>query len=79
MITSENQWEIKCKPRIKTEPQHIRCSLIYKIDFGFSAEAVVGIETSTMQKGAISWECLNTFVHHCLNAKLCYCTHVGIV
>ena len=29
---------------------------------------------STMQKGAILWKCLNTFVPHCLNAKLCYCT-----
>ena len=51
MITSENQRQIKFKPRIKTEPQHIRCSLIYRIDFGFLAEAVVRIEISTMQKG----------------------------
>ena len=51
MITSENQRQIKFKPRIKTEPQHVRCSLICKIDLGFSAEVVVGIEMSTMQKG----------------------------
>ena len=27
-----------------------------------------------MQKGAILQKCDNTFVPHCLNAKLCYCT-----
>ena len=27
-----------------------------------------------MQKGAILWKCVNTFVPHCLNPKLCYCT-----
>ena len=31
----------------------------------------------TMQKGAILGKCVNTFVPHCLNAKLCYCTRVG--
>ena len=31
---------------------------------------------STMQKEAILQKCLNTFVPHCLNAKLCYCTRV---
>ena len=51
MITSERQKQIIFKPRIKTDPQHIRCSLIHRIDFGFLAEAVVGIEMSTMQKG----------------------------
>ena len=35
MMTSENQRQIKFKPRIKAEPQHIRCSLIYRIDFDF--------------------------------------------
>ena len=29
-----------------------------------------------MQKGAILRKCVNTFVPHCLNAKLCYCTQV---
>ena len=29
-----------------------------------------------MQKGAILWKCVKTFVPHCLNAKLCYCTQV---
>ena len=29
-----------------------------------------------MQKGAILWKSVNTFVPHCLNAKLCYCTQV---
>ena len=29
-----------------------------------------------MQKGAILGKCVNTFVPHCLNAKLCYCTQV---
>ena len=32
----------------KIEPQQIRCSLIYNIDFGFWGEAVGGIEMSTM-------------------------------
>ena len=31
---------------------------------------------STMQEGAILRKRLNTFVPHCLNAKLCYCTQV---
>ena len=31
----------------------------------------------TMQKGAILQKCLNTFVPHCLKAKVCYCTRVG--
>ena len=35
-----------------------------------------GISKSTMQKGAILGKCVNTFVPHCLNAKLCYCTQV---
>ena len=35
-----------------------------------------GISISTMQKGAILRKCVNTFVPHCLNAKLCYCTRV---
>ena len=35
-----------------------------------------GISISTMQKGAILRKCVNTFVPHCLNAKLCYCTQV---
>ena len=35
-----------------------------------------GISMSTMQKGAILPKCLNTFVPHCLNAKLWYCTQV---
>ena len=35
-----------------------------------------GISISTMQKGAILQKCVNTFVPHCLNAKLCYCTQV---
>ena len=34
------------------------------------------ISISTMQKGAILRKCVNTFVPHCLNAKLCYCTQV---
>ena len=29
-----------------------------------------------MQKGAILWKYVNTFVPHYLNAKLCYCTQV---
>ena len=29
-----------------------------------------------MQKEAILRKCVNTFVPHCLNAKLCYCTQV---
>ena len=29
-----------------------------------------------MQKGAILRKCVNTFVPHSLNAKLCYCTKV---
>ena len=29
-----------------------------------------------MQKGAILWKCVNTFVPYCLNPKLCYCTQV---
>ena len=35
-----------------------------------------GMSISTMQKGAILRKCVNTFVRHCLNAKLCYCTQV---
>ena len=35
-----------------------------------------GISISTMQKGAILRKCVNTFVPHCLNAKLCYWTQV---
>ena len=35
-----------------------------------------GISISTMQKGAILRKCVNTFVPHCLNAKLCYCKQV---
>ena len=35
-----------------------------------------GISISTMQKAAILRKCVNTFVPHCLNAKLCYCTQV---
>ena len=35
-----------------------------------------GISISTMQKGAILQNCVNTLVPHCLNAKLCYCTQV---
>ena len=35
-----------------------------------------GISISTMQKGAILRNCVNTFVPHCLNVKLCYCTQV---
>ena len=35
-----------------------------------------GIGMSTMEKEAISQKCLNTFVPHCLNAKLCNCTQV---
>ena len=35
-----------------------------------------GIGISTMQKGAILRKCVNTFVPHCLNAKLSYCTQV---
>ena len=31
---------------------------------------------STMKNGAILQKCVNTFVPHCLNAKLCYCRHV---
>ena len=34
------------------------------------------IGISTMQKGAILWKYVNTFVPHYLNAKLCYCTQV---
>ena len=48
MITSENQRETTFKPRIKLNHNS---SLIYNIDFGFSGEAVRGIEVSTMQKG----------------------------
>ena len=43
----------------------------FNIDFGGK-----GISISTMQKGAILRKCVNTFVPHCLNAKLCYCTQV---
>ena len=39
----------------------------YNIDFGGK-----GIGMSTMQKEAILQKYLNTFVPHCLNAKLCY-------
>ena len=35
-----------------------------------------GISISTMQKGAILRKSVSTFVPHCLNAKLCYCTEV---
>ena len=31
---------------------------------------------STMEKEAILQKCRNTFVPHCVNAKLCYCTQV---
>ena len=44
MIASENQREIKFKPRIKLN--HNKYA-----DFGFSGEAVGGIEMSTTQKG----------------------------
>ena len=37
-----------------------------------------GISISTMQKGAILQKCVNTFVPHCLNAKLYYCTQVEL-
>ena len=43
----------------------------FNIDFGGK-----GISISTMQKGAILRKCVNTFVPHCRNAKLCYCTQV---
>ena len=36
-----------------------------------------GISIFTMQKGAILRKSVNTFVSHCLNAKLCYCIQVG--
>ena len=36
----------------------------------------MGIGVSTMQNGAILRKCLNTFVPHCLNAKLCFCTQL---
>ena len=29
-----------------------------------------------MKNGAILQKCANSFVPHCLKAKLCYCTHV---
>ena len=35
-----------------------------------------GAVMSIMEKEAISQKCLNTFVPHCLNAKLCNCTQV---
>ena len=35
-----------------------------------------GIGMSTMKKGSILQKCVNTFVPHCLKAKLCYCRHV---
>ena len=31
-----------------------------------------------MQKGVILRKCVNTFVPHCLYAKLCYCTQVEL-
>ena len=37
----------------------------------------MGIGMSTTQKGAILRKCLNTFVPHWLNGKLCYGTPVG--
>ena len=37
-----------------------------------------GIGKSSIQKGAILRKCLNTFVPHCLNAKLYYCTQVEL-
>ena len=51
----------------------------YNIDFGRKGlgRQGKGIGMPTMQKGAILQKCLNTFVPHCLNAKLCYCTRVG--
>ena len=50
----------------------------YNIDFGGRGwgRQGKGISISTMQKGAILRKCVNTFVPHCLNAKLCYCTQV---
>ena len=36
------------------------------------------IGKSTIQKGGILQKCLNTFVPHCLNAKLCFCTQVEL-
>ena len=47
----------------------------FNIDFGWGRQGK-GISISTMQKGAILRKCVNTFVPHCLNAKLCYCTQV---
>ena len=35
-----------------------------------------GTGMSTTEKEATLQKCLNTFVPHCLNAKLCYCTQV---
>ena len=50
----------------------------YNIDFGGGGRGLgrqgKGISISTMQKGAILRKCVNTFVPHCLNAKLCSCT-----
>ena len=54
----------------------------YNIDFGGGGggrgwgRQEKGISISTMQKGAILRECVDTFVPDCLNAKLCYCTQV---
>ena len=51
----------------------------FNIDFGGGrgwGRQGKGIGISTIQKGAILRKCVNTFVPHCLNAKLCYCTQV---
>ena len=52
----------------------------YNIDFGGrgGGRQGKGIGKSTIQKGAILRKCLNTFVPHCLNAKLYYCTQVEL-
>ena len=51
----------------------------YNIDFGGGrgwGRQGKGISISTVQKGGILRECVDTFVPDCLNAKLCYCTQV---
>ena len=55
-------------------------SLILHSSIGFGREGGdtqrKGTGMSIMEKEAILQKCLNTFVPHCLNAKLCYCTQV---
>ena len=54
----------------KIEPQKIRCSLIYNIDFGLSGVAVGGIEMSTMQKGCHFMEMSQHFCPSLFECKI---------